>query len=289
MSDLVRLLHYPWRDEGWLRRMLPVALLQLIPLVGQIILVGYGQAIVRATYRQQSDLPRLQLRRAFVDGLRLVGIGTVYCLPVILTVLLAFSTIDTPETEASGGVPSIVYPIIMFSYLRISSEVMKRRPALKSILSWINRFIVVIFVISIIFRLFNLFSTLQGGLQFSAIQLNSSSIMTLLVASLLMAVISGALLVSGVRFTITGSGLLKPATTLQLMVANHKQSLRFVLTVWLLAAGTLMATVVGAVFLLLPGLLLFVAGNISIWFLAAQYAVQIAIAPSSDFVRHEVT
>ena len=281
MTDLMRALRYPWRGKGWLGRMLPLALLQFIPFVGQILLVGYGQAVVRATYRQQRGLPRLQLRRSFVDGLRLVFVGIVYCFPAILMVLLALSTSDTPDPETAGGVPSIVYPIIMLTYFRISGEMIKRRPALKSILSLINQIVGAIFVVFLVLRLRDLFSMLRGGLQFSAIQLDGTGMMTLLVASLLMAVISVALLVSGVRFTVTGSGLLKPSTTLQLMVKNRRLSIRFILTVWLLAAGTLMATMVGAVFMLVPGFLLMVAGNISIWFLATQYASRIGIEPKS--------
>ncbi|MGB7414250.1 MAG: DUF4013 domain-containing protein [Thermosynechococcaceae cyanobacterium] len=163
ITDLMRALRYPWRGEGWFWQMLPLALLQLVPLIGQIILVGYGQAVVRAIYRQQHDLPRLHLRRSLVDGLRLTGVGFVYGLPVILMVLLAFSTSDTSEAKASGGIPAIVYPAIMLIYLRISSEIIKRRPALKSIFSLINRIISAIFGMYIILRLYDLLVTLQGG------------------------------------------------------------------------------------------------------------------------------
>ena len=52
MTELARLLtqalRYPWQGKGWFYRMLPLALLQLIPILGQIILAGYGQAIARA-------------------------------------------------------------------------------------------------------------------------------------------------------------------------------------------------------------------------------------------------
>ncbi|MGD1895879.1 MAG: hypothetical protein ACFB16_02895 [Phormidesmis sp.] len=37
--------------------------------------------------------------------------------------------------------------------------------------------------------------------------------------------------------------------------------------------GTCIATAVGAMLLLIPGLLLMVAGNASMWFLTAQYAI----------------
>ena len=40
IRPLTQALRYPWQSQGWLYRMLPLALLQLIPIVGQIILAG---------------------------------------------------------------------------------------------------------------------------------------------------------------------------------------------------------------------------------------------------------
>ena len=57
------------------------------------------------------------------------------------------------------------------------------------------------------------------------------------------------------------------------MTANRSSSVRLVMTVWLLAIGTFTAMIVGAIFLLIPGLLCMVAGNASIWFLTAQYVI----------------
>ena len=71
VRPLTQALRYPWQGKGWFYRMLPLALLQFVPVIGQIILVGYGQAIARAIYWQQWDLPKLHLRRSLIDGLRL--------------------------------------------------------------------------------------------------------------------------------------------------------------------------------------------------------------------------
>ncbi|MEO0647468.1 MAG: DUF4013 domain-containing protein, partial [Cyanobacteria bacterium J06650_10] len=135
MTELMRALRYPWRSKGWLWRMLPLALWQLIPIIGQIMLVGYGLAVVRATCRQQTGLPKLQLRQSLVDGFRLVAVGTLYCFPIVLMVLLMFSSSDSAAAETTGGTPPIAFTAAMFLYLRVSGELVKRRPALKSILS----------------------------------------------------------------------------------------------------------------------------------------------------------
>ncbi|MAU01932.1 MAG: hypothetical protein CL608_32750 [Anaerolineaceae bacterium] len=280
MTDLMRALRYPWQDEGWLGYMLPLALLQLFPIVGQIILVGYGQAVARATYSQQGSLPRLQLRQAFVDGLRLVAVGLVYFLPVILMVLLVLSSSDPAKTETAVGAVGLILPLIMVVYMPLSSAIGKRHPALKPILSVLSTIVGIVFALFIILRLRELFiTTLRGGLQLSALQPNATNMPLLLVAALLLAFVTVALLVSGVQFAVTGGGLLNPNATLQLMVAKRSLTGRFVGIVWLLIAGTLTVAMIGSLFLLLPGLLLLVSGSVSIWFLAAQYAMKIGVGP----------
>jgi hypothetical protein len=122
-----------------------------------------------------------------------------------------------------------------------------------------------------------LFTTLRGGFQFSTLSLNAANVPLLLVAALLSAFVVVALLVSGVQFAVTGGGLLNPNATLQLMVAKRSLTGRFVGTVWLLIAGTITLALLGSLFLLVPGLLLIVGGSVSVWFLAAQYAMEIGI------------
>ncbi|MGD1865791.1 MAG: DUF4013 domain-containing protein [Phormidesmis sp.] len=267
-------LRYPWRSEGWFWRMLPIALWQLIPFIGQIILIGYGLAVVRATCRQQTDLPKLQLQQSLIDGLRLVLVGVLYCFPIILMVLLLFTTSNSTEAKTTGGIPPIAFTAVMFIYLRISGEIAKRRPALKPTFSIVNRIVTAAFIAFVVVRLNGLFTTLRGGLQLSALQIDSSTIAMLLLALLLSAVIVVVLLVSATLFAATGSSLLKPTVTLQWMAANRSLSAQLIITVWLLALGTLSATMVGAMLLLIPGLLFMVAGNASIWFLTTQYAIK---------------
>jgi hypothetical protein len=286
MTDLMRALRYPWQDEGWLGLMLPLALLQLFPIVGQIILVGYGQAVARATYSQQSSLPRLQLRQALVDGLRLTAVGLVYFLPVILMVLLVLIPSDPTETETAVGAMGLILPLVMVVYMPLSGAIGKRRPALKPILSVLSAILGLVFALFIILRLRELFITaLQGGLQLSALQPNATNMPLLLVAALLLAFVTVALLVSGVQFAVMGGGLLNPNATLQLMVAKRSLTGRLVGSVWLFIAGTIVLAMIGSLFLLLPGLLLLVAGSVSIWFLAAQYAMRIGIAPSLAYTQ----
>jgi hypothetical protein len=168
----------------------------------------------------------------------------------------------------------------------LSGAIGKRRPALKPILSVLSAILGLVFALFIILRLRELFiKALQGGLQLSALQPNATNKPLLLVAALLLAFVTVALLVSGVQFAVMGGGLLNPNATLQLMVAKRSLTGRLVGSVWLFIVGTIVLAMIGSLFLLLPGLLLLVAGSVSIWFLAAQYAMRIGIAPSLAYTQ----
>ena len=275
MTELIQALYYPWRCKGWLWRLLPLALWQLIPMIGQLILIGYGQSVVYAICSQQSDLPRLRLRQSLIDGLRLGAVGVVYCFPAVLMVLLTFSTGDATEADSSGSGLPIMFTAVVLIYTRVSSEIGRRQPALKSILSVINRLLTIGFFTVVVIRLYGLFTTLRGGVQFSGMQqLEGGDIAMLLLALLLSIFIVVALLISGARFAVTGSSLLKPAATMELMAANRGLSLRLILSIVLLATGTLVVTLGGTMLMLVPGLVLMVAGHLSIWFLVAQYILK---------------
>lgn len=275
MSELKQALRYPWQGERWFSRLLPLALLQLIPLVGQLILIGYGLTVVRSIYHQQDELPPLQLRHTFVDGLRLVAVGLIYCFPVILMVLLALSSSSSAETENNHGIPGFLLPLIMLAFGMGSSIIVKWRPASKTTISFLSNLVAVVFIIFIAWQLPTLFSTMRASLYLNPLQVDPTAIPLLLIALVLLAVIRGALLVSGVQFATTGSGLLKPNATLQKMILHRHLTLSFLGSVWLLTIVTLVVAGIGSLFLLVPGLLLIVAGSVSIWFLAAQYALKI--------------
>jgi len=285
MTGLTRALRYPWRAQGWFWQMLPLACWQLVPVIGQIMLMGYGLAVVRSVYRQQISLPKLQPQQSLIDGLRLVTVGLVYCFPIILMVLLTFSGSNNADTQAAGGIPPMALTAVMFVYLRISGEMIKRQPALKPTLSTINKIITAAFVVFVLVRLYGLFTTLREGLQFSGMQISNGDRLMLLLATLLSTVIIVALLVSGALFAVAGHSLLKPTTALQLMAANRSLSIRLVVAIWVLIVGTLAATVVGTLFFLVPALFLMVAGNASIWFLTTHYVIQTGAVEGKRTVR----
>ena len=78
-----RALAAPFQRKGWLQRILPLALLQLIPLVGQMILFGYGLAVVRGIYAGDVALPRLHWHTALREGALFFGLGLLYLAPLL--------------------------------------------------------------------------------------------------------------------------------------------------------------------------------------------------------------
>ena len=83
---LCQALRYPFRGMGWFRPILILILIQLIPIVGQLILLGYGFDIVRAVYADQYELPALRWLSALKNGLRFLLAGLAYLLPILITV-----------------------------------------------------------------------------------------------------------------------------------------------------------------------------------------------------------
>src|SRR5579883_2512631 len=86
---LFQALRYPFQGKGSFRRILILALLQLIPIVGQLILLGYGLDIVRAMYTGQTSLPPIRGLQALTGGLRIVLAALLYMTPILITVTLS--------------------------------------------------------------------------------------------------------------------------------------------------------------------------------------------------------
>ena len=89
---LAQALQYPLRGKRSLHRLLILALLQLLPIVGQLILFGYGFDIVRAVYAEQTELPSLLWLPALRNGLHFFLAGLGYLLPILITIGIVVGT-----------------------------------------------------------------------------------------------------------------------------------------------------------------------------------------------------
>ncbi len=283
MNQLIQATRYPWQSQHALRRLLPLALLQLIPVVGQIILIGYGQEVARAVSKQQADLPVLRIGQTLLDGLKMAGAGIIYCFPIFITVLLAFTTTSTPSTESANGAPAAILPVVMILLMGGSSLILKKRPSLQPLFNQLGRLFGIGIIFFIIWRLRSIFAQFEGGFELSPPTLNPATLGMLTISALLFAFIIVAFHVIGVRFALTGEGLLDPSGVLKIMAKHRHLTINLIATIWLLLIATIILTTIGAFFLILPGLILLVTMTLSIWYVAAKYHLNLDTDLATSF------
>lgn len=76
---------YQFEDPDWAKKILIPALIAIIPIVGQIFLIGWLLNITRAVIRQDPrPLPELDFGKQFSDGLKGFVVALVYSLPAIV-------------------------------------------------------------------------------------------------------------------------------------------------------------------------------------------------------------
>jgi hypothetical protein len=199
-------LKYPFQGKNWFRRILALALLQFVPIVGQLILFGYGIEVVRAIYSGEKNLPPIEWKRALGDGLRFLVAGLIYLTPLIGVV----PTIATIGTNANGN-------------------------------------------------------------------LNLLGVGLASVLGLVILLISIALHIGGVRQAVENKGLFDPNGSAKLLLKNRAVSATLILNVILLSLIGIITTGLGLVLLLLPGAFVFVTCYLALWYLLANYGMEIGL------------
>lgn len=75
-------------DPDWLKKIILTALISLIPLIGQIYLIGYGLEVGRRVIRREAPLlPNVAFGECLSLGLKAFLIGLVYAIPAIILTL----------------------------------------------------------------------------------------------------------------------------------------------------------------------------------------------------------
>lgn len=79
---------FPFQDPDWAKKILIPALIGLIPILGQIFLLGWALDITRRVIRQDpTPLPDLDFGRQIVDGFKGLLVGLVYAIPVFILII----------------------------------------------------------------------------------------------------------------------------------------------------------------------------------------------------------
>jgi hypothetical protein len=83
--DFSQALTFQFKDPRWIQKMALAALVTLIPVIGQVIVLGWSFRIARSVITQDGQqFPELDLVEDFIRGLKGWGINLVYSLPAIV-------------------------------------------------------------------------------------------------------------------------------------------------------------------------------------------------------------
>lgn len=83
--DFTQALIFQFKDAGWTRKFLIMALLSLIPIFGQVIVLGWSLGITRRVIQGESELlPEIDLSNDLLRGLKAWGIDLIYLLPAAI-------------------------------------------------------------------------------------------------------------------------------------------------------------------------------------------------------------
>lgn len=266
---------YPFRGEGALTRLALLGLVQLVPLVGQWILIGYGVDTARHAANHLPP-PPIHWGHSLRQGARIFGIGLVMALPVILMLLVVItvgtSPADGPST--SSGVPlplltlaATVGLVFLLRFLR------KRGVNLRMIAPVL---VLAVPLVSIMISFASIRTILSDP---TPRVLNPLGLAILIIGALLLALIALAVQIGAVRQALIFRGLLDPTGTLKLLAAQRGNAVRLVVGLFVLNAIGAVVTALGFVLLIVPGLVAFAGFSLAGWALVSQFVAAADLLP----------
>jgi hypothetical protein len=269
-------LRYPFQGKDWFRRIFILALVQCIPIVGQLILIGYGLDVVRSVYAGQTDLPPVRWWAALADGARFLIAGIIYVLPLLMAVPVIFTVGTTQVNSSTGGknfsgicmllpiaLALVVFPIV--------SQLRKRKT---KVATMIARILSATPILAIALALWSLITS-GVDLTTGGRDLNGIGIFLIIALALVVFLIVIGLHVSSARYAIETRGLFDATLNVRLLLKNRPLTGKLILNFILLILFTVTATGFGLVLLILPGLFMFVVCVVAWWYLLARFAVEV--------------
>ncbi len=102
---------FVFEDSNWIKKIVLAALISLIPLIGQIYLIGFGLEVGRRVIRRESPLlPDVAFGECLGLGFKSFVIGLVYAIPAIL---LSLPITIVSVLAESGGSSADMEPLII--------------------------------------------------------------------------------------------------------------------------------------------------------------------------------
>lgn len=110
--DFGKAFTYPFEDQNWAQKILIPALIGIIPIIGQIFLIGWMIAIIRRVISHDPNpLPELDFGKMLGDGFKGFVVGFVYALPIIILeapIIIAPALVSSADENAAAGVITII-------------------------------------------------------------------------------------------------------------------------------------------------------------------------------------
>ena len=294
---LYQALQFPFRGKGSFRHILILALVQLVPIVGQLILLGYGFDIVRALYAGQTSLPPIRWLPALGNGFRFLVAGFFYLLPILVMIAVvgasrigsssSFGNLSVLAILLAIGLPLLLILIrIVFVRRRSSSSVRRTHARGGGFRFLLNGLLPLFVTILAILMLRTLVSSSGIGTG----KPNGLSILLLLVLALLLFLIGIVLFVGGVRYAIENKGL--PCRNYQCQTAPEELCTRRHASPQRPSAGCYCGYCynyrIGVLFIL-PGLYVFVICSLALWYMFANYGIRVGISKPGFIFTNSTT
>jgi hypothetical protein len=271
--SVIQALRYPFQaNEG--RTLLILTLLQLLPVVGQVLLIGYGFAVARSLHARQTTLPAFQPMTALMDGLRFVIAGLLYVAPMLVIVPVILTVgVNRGDDTASTGFGNFLGIGVSIVFAMGVAPALKKLPIRSAKVK--NAIIGLMFLIplaSVVFTFSRLAAT-PIAVPTSLADLNTLGIILLCLLGVLGFVVLIGLMVGGVRQAIEGKGLFDPTGNLRLLGQQRGLVLSLVGNWLLLVVVGIVSIGIGSL-LILPGLFALVIWASASWHLFTTFYLQ---------------
>ncbi len=116
--DFARAFTFVFEDLDWMKKLLLNALLMLIPVVGQIYILGWSLEVGRrvAQYDEPVRLPEINFGRFLGLGFKALVVGLVYAIPVIVLTLpmVIFPAVLGPNNGTSNDAVVVIMMLLNF-------------------------------------------------------------------------------------------------------------------------------------------------------------------------------
>ncbi|MEA4910437.1 MAG: DUF4013 domain-containing protein [Chloroflexi bacterium] len=104
---------FAFKDPDWLKKIALAGLVSLIPIIGQIFIIGWGLEVTRRVIRHEPELlPDLDFGENLSKGFQAFVISLVYSIPIILFSLIINISTALAANQQNGDTAAVVIAAI---------------------------------------------------------------------------------------------------------------------------------------------------------------------------------